>query len=241
MEIAFQNIAPSIKTWSPDDRPREKFIAKGSEAMSDAELLAILLGTGSREQSVLELARDLLFRFETMDRLARATFDELMAVKGVGPAKATILSSAFELCRRRSSVNSKPDRVRTSQQAAVYLHSRLRDLHREVFFAMFLNRNNEILEEKLMTTGGLHSTVVDIKLIIREACVCRASSIIIAHNHLSHNHHPSKEDISITNKLRIACEALDLKLKDHVIVSRSGYYSFCDQGRFEYSVREAQG
>lgn len=220
----------SIKHWAVEDRPREKLLSKGISALTDAELLAIILSTGSREHSAIGLARIMLDHAGGLRQLARSGVEELTQIKGIGKAKAISIVSAFELGRRKAQGEILQTRITSSETAARYLMPKLADLEREVFYILFLNRNNVIKAEKQIFTGGVSATVVDAKIIFKEAINHLASSIILAHNHPSGNLKPSHADKQITQKLKAGSQYFDIQLLDHIIVSHKGYYSFADDG-----------
>ena len=222
-----------ITAWAAEDRPREKLMQRGIGALNDAELIAILLGSGSREQSAIDLARHLLKETGGLAGLARSSFKALTRFNGIGPAKAISVVSAFELGRRKEYAH--PERIKVTQSgiAARYLQPKLADEEREVFYLLFLNRNNEITGEQRIFTGGISATVIDPKLIFREAMLHLASGLIVAHNHPSGNLTPSRADLNITRKLREAGKLIDMPVLDHLIISHRGFYSFADEGQMK--------
>ncbi|MDX1907487.1 MAG: DNA repair protein RadC [Bacteroidia bacterium] len=219
-----------IRMWAAEDRPREKLMQRGIESLIDAELLAILFGTGTREQSALDLARSVLEDARGLPGLARATLQDLTQTKGIGPAKAISILAAFELGRRKSMVDHQVFRITRSEDAARYLMARMGDLDQEVFYVLFLNQNNEIKGEKAVFKGGIAATVVDTRVIFKEALSCLAAGVILAHNHPSGNLTPSEADRQITRKLHAAGQVLDIRVLDHLIISSRGFYSFADEG-----------
>ncbi|MEM6346003.1 MAG: DNA repair protein RadC [Bacteroidota bacterium] len=219
-----------ITHWALEDRPREKLLQRGLGALTDAELLAIIIGSGSRELSALGLAQHILNQTGGLADLARAQVTELTHIKGIGPAKAISIVATFELGRRKSLPQNKKFRVSGSSSAAQYLSPILQDQNQEVFYVLFLNRNHEIESEKEIFRGGIASTIVDPKLVFREAIHRLASSIIVAHNHPSGNLKPSQADIQITQKLQKGSQLFDITLLDHLIISQKGYFSFADEG-----------
>jgi DNA repair protein RadC len=223
-----------IPAWAAEDRPREKMLQKGLGSLTDAELLAIILGQGTvtkeGRMSALDLARQLIETSGGLDRLARSSVRELTRHKGIGNAKAIAVVAAFELGRRKASASYKPFRVKDSAGVAQYLQARLADHSQEVFIALFFNRNNELLGEKQIFQGGVSATIIDAKLVYKEAINHLASAIIVAHNHPSGNLRPSQADLNITRQLKAAGELFDIQLLDHLIVSFRGYYSFADEG-----------
>ena len=219
-----------IKAWAVEDRPREKLMQRGLDALTDAELIAILLGSGSRQESAIDLARKVLAESGDLRALSRSTVSELKKIKGIGPAKAISLVAAFELGRRKSHSNGQLLRVNSAESVATYLMPRLSDLQHEVFYVLFLNRNHEIKAEKKLFSGGLNATIIDTRMVFREAVQQLASAIIVAHNHPSGNLSPSEADIQITCKLAEAGKVFDIPVLDHIIVSHKGFYSFADEG-----------
>jgi len=223
---SYENVP--IKEWSVEDRPREKLMTRGIASLTDAELIALLLASGTRHLSAIDVARTILEEVGGLKQLARCGVAELMKHKGIGKAKAISLVAAFELGRRKQYIVEENVKVTSAEIVANYLIPKLGDLDQEVFYVLFLNRNNVIKAENSFFRGGVSATVIDPKLIFREAVHHLASSLIIAHNHPSGNLTPSRADIEITRKL-IACGRIfDMMVLDHVIVSHQGYYSFAD-------------
>ncbi len=221
-----------ILAWAEDDRPREKLLLKGSRTLSDAELLAILLGSGSPNLSAVSLARQLLQNSQNeLQALARMPFHKLCEVKGIGKAKAVTLMAAFELGRRKSD-NEPSLRKKVASSLDVYqqFSGLLGDLNHEEFWILMLNRANVILDKRLISRGGISGTVADPKLIFAEALSFSASAIVLVHNHPSGNLSPSQADIELTRKLQKGGEFLTLPILDHLIVTANGYYSFADEG-----------
>lgn len=219
-----------ITDWALEDRPREKLLQRGVDALTDAEILAILLGSGTRSLSAIDLAREILDNFGGLQGLARSQVSELMRQRGIGQAKAIGIVAAFELARRRQLVQERPLRFTDSGSVARYLHPRLADQEQEVFYVLFLNRNHELLTEKALFRGGVAATIIDPKLVFREAVSQLASALIVAHNHPSGNLRPSRADQDITRRLVAAGQLFDLPVLDHLIISHRGYYSFADEG-----------
>jgi len=222
----------SIKNWAPGDRPREKLLAKGVQSLSDAELLAVIIGSGTREMSAVELARHILARSENnLSLLTKKTVPDLIKIKGIGEAKAIGLVAAFELGRRRDQSESV-DRyqVTSSKEVFNYMKSILADLDHEEFWVLYLNRSNRIVESYNLSKGGLSGTVIDIRLILKKAIELLSSAMIICHNHPSGNIDPSESDKQITGKLKVAANQMDIKLLDHIIVTDNSYFSFSDEG-----------
>ncbi len=223
----------SIKNWAANDRPREKLFTLGARSLSDAELLAILLGSGTRELSAVELARKILSLGDNnLDQLGKLSIDELKKIKGIGEAKAITIVAAMELGRRRNSVSAveKP-KVTSSQLAFSIFQPILSDLHHEEFWTCYLNRSNKLIDKFQISQGGISGTVTDIRILMRKALELRASSIIICHNHPSGNLSASQQDINITNKIKEAAGFFDITLLDHIIIgNNTKYLSFADEG-----------
>jgi len=221
-----------ISAWAEEDRPREKMLLKGRQTLSDAELLAILLGSGSVGESAVSLARRLLLAVENnLHELGKRSIHDLQRFKGVGEAKAIAIAAALELGRRRqlSDLRERP-RITSSRDAYQAVAPLLTDLSHEEFWLLLLNKANELMARERLSTGGMSGTVVDIKMVFKSALDARASGIIAVHNHPSGNLQPSIADQELTRRLRRAGEMLDLPLLDHLIVSERGYYSFADEG-----------
>ena len=223
-------IIHSIKDWSADDRPREKLIEKGSKSLSDAELLGILLGSGSRNESAVGLAKRILnYAQNNLTELGRLGVDDLMQFKGVGEAKAVTLCSAFELARRRKSEVIERIKITSATDVFNEISPFLADLNHEEFWVFYLNRANIVLRKEKISSGGIAGTVVDNKIILKKALLNLASSIILVHNHPSGNLNPSIQDKKVTRKMKLACELLEINLLDHLIIAGNSYYSFADE------------
>ena len=220
----------SIKDWSADDRPREKLIEKGSKSLSDAELLGILLGSGSRNESAVGLAKRILnYAQNNLTELGRLGVEDLMQFKGVGEAKAVTLCSAFELARRRKSEVIERIKITSATDVFNEISPFLADLNHEEFWVFYLNRANIVLRKEKISSGGIAGTVVDNKIILKKALLNLASSIILVHNHPSGNLNPSIQDKKVTRKMKLACELLEINLLDHLIIAGNSYYSFADE------------
>lgn len=222
----------SIKQWAKDDRPREKLRSKGPAALSNSELLAILIATGSGKKSALDLAQDALrLGKDNLNELGKVSIAELMKIKGIGEAKAITIAAAMELGRRRQAMASleKPV-VSSSADVATFLQTSLRDYKHEVFAVIFLNRANKINDFKIVSEGGITGTVADPRIILRTALEKEAVSLILCHNHPSGSLKPSRADEELTQKIKEAAKYFDIKVLDHLIVSDDGYYSFADEG-----------
>lgn len=222
----------SIKNWNDDDKPREKLASKGRETLSNAELLGILLGNGTRSKSAVDLARDILsLANNDLNQLAKLSIKDLCTISGIGPAKAITIISAIELGGRRKKAQSLNDYIRSSKDAADYFLPMLQDKEYEEFWVLFLKRNNQILKAYKVSEGGISSTVVDPKRVFKAALEVNASAVILCHNHPSGNLSPSQSDMQLTNKLIQAGKSLDISIIDHIIVADTGYYSFADEGK----------
>ncbi len=222
----------SIKHWSKDDRPREKLLLSGAENLSNSELLAILIQNGTREKTAIDLAREILkLGKDNLGELGKLSTRELMKIKGIGPAKAIILTAALELGRRRQVTNPREKQIiSTSSDIARYLQVKLQDYRHEVFAVLFLNRANKVNHFEIVSEGGITGTVADPRIILRRALEENAVSIILCHNHPSGSLRPSRADEQLTGKLKEAARLLDISVIDHIIVSENGYYSFADEG-----------
>ena len=222
----------AITAWAEEDRPREKMLLKGKNALSDAELLAILLGSGTVGESAVALAQRILSEVDyNLHELGKRSVTELQRYKGVGEAKAIAIAAALEIGRRRqlSDLRERP-RITGSRDAFQVIAPLLTDLHHEEFWVLMLNKANEVFARERLSTGGMAGTVVDVKILFKTALDARAAAVIAVHNHPSGNLQPSQADVDLTRRLRKAGELLDLPLLDHLIVSERGYYSFADEG-----------
>jgi DNA repair protein RadC len=222
----------SIKQWAKDDRPREKLLLKGAESLSDSELLAILIGNGTRSKTAIDLAKEILILGKNnLPELGKLTVKELMKIKGVGEAKAITVVAALEIGRRRQAMNYREKAVMTSSNdVANYLQSLLKDYRHEVFAVLFLNRANKINHFEIVSEGGITGTVADPRIILKKALEEDAVSLILCHNHPSGSLKPSNADLELTKKIKEAAKFFDIKVMDHLIVSDAGYYSFSDEG-----------
>lgn len=222
----------SIKEWAKDDRPREKLLSKGAEALSDSELLAILINNGSKEKSAVELAKEILkLGKDNLVELGKLSLKDLMKIKGIGEAKAITIAAALELGRRRqgAAVLSKAV-LRQSGDIARYLQTILKDYQHEVFAVLFLNQANKVNHFEIISEGGITGTVADPRIILKKALAENAVNIILCHNHPSGSLKPSRADEELTQKIKEAAKYLDITVMDHIIVSEAGYYSFADEG-----------
>lgn len=222
----------SIKQWAKDDRPREKLLLKGADALSNSELLAILIHNGTREKTAVDIAKEILkLGKDDLNELGKLSVRELMKIKGIGEAKAITIAASLELGRRRQSGNFNEKMTMTSSSdIALYLQPTLKDYRHEVFAVLFLNRGNKIIHFEIISEGGITGTVADPRIIMKKALEENAVSIVICHNHPSGSLKPSKADEELTKKIKEAAGYFDIRLLDHLIVSDAGYYSFADKG-----------
>jgi DNA repair protein RadC len=221
----------SIKNWSDDDKPREKLVSKGRSVLSDAELIAILIGSGSRSESAVELSKRILASVDNnLNELGRLSVKQLMAFKGIGEAKAVTIAAALEVGRRRRGEDSlKIEKIGSSKDAFHLLQPIMGDLKHEEFWILYLNNSNKVLKKTQMGKGGITGTLVDVRLVIKETLELGAVAIILAHNHPSGTLRPSNADKQITQKIKGACETMDIKVLDHLIITQKTYYSFADE------------
>ena len=222
----------SIKHWNEDDRPREKLALKGRSSLSDAELLAIIMGSGNREESAVQLAQRILASAQNnWNELARYSIEELCKFKGVGEAKAISIITALEIGRRRSSQDViERKKITSSNDAALILQQQIGDLPIEEFWVMYLNQGNKILKTEQISRGGITQTSVDVRIIFKRGIELMATAMILAHNHPSGNLNPSDADRQLTRKIKEASNYLDIQVLDHIIVSQKDYFSFADEG-----------
>lgn len=221
----------SIKSWAVEDRPREKMLLKGIQSLSDAELLAVMIGSGTRNGSAVDVARQVLYTAENnLDKLGKYNVNDFKKIKGIGEAKAVTILAALELGRRRNlSKMNEESRVTGSLDVFNLMHPVLADIVHEEFWILLLNRSNKVMDKKKMSQGGIAGTVTDIRMILKYALDSLASSLILCHNHPSGNEKPSEADITITRKLKDAAGIMDISLLDHVIIAGQKYYSFADE------------
>ncbi len=222
----------AIKFLAEDDRPREKFLLKGINSLSDSELLAIILRSGSREETAMELARKILNSVNhSWHQLSLLSVKDLMRFKGVGEVKAIAVATALEIGRRRAA-QEVPEKslITSSNDGYQILRKYLSDLRTEEFWAIFLNQSNRVLHFSQLTQGGINQSIVDVRILFKTALDHYATAVIIAHNHPSGNLKPSKEDLDITQRIREAGKMLNIQLLDHLIVTQNSYFSFSDDG-----------
>jgi len=226
-----QNQYFSIKKWSEDDRPREKLLLKGRIALSDAELVAILIGSGSRNESAVALSQRILASVENnLNELGKLSTKDLMQFKGIGEAKAITITAALELGRRRRAGDALEKKKITSS-GSVYelMQPIIGELPHEEFWIVYVNNSNKVLQTSQLSRGGITGTLVDVRLVFKNALQIGAVAIILAHNHPSGTLKPSQADITITKKLIAAGESLDIKVLDHLIITEKAYFSFADE------------
>lgn len=221
----------AIRHWAEDDRPREKMILKGRTALSDAELLAILIGTGSGSKSAVDLGRELLSLSNgNLHEFGKLRLSQLCAIKGIGQSKAISLLAALELGRRRKDLQvEKRPKIDSSMKAYQEFKGYFSDLTHEEFFVLYLNRANEVLQVKQLSIGGTAGTYVDPKIIFKNGIDLTASGIILAHNHPSGQLEPSHEDKILTKRIKQFGELIEMQVLDHLIITDNGYFSFSDQ------------
>ena len=222
----------TIKSWAEEDRPREKLLLRGRQALSDAELLAILISSGNKKESAVALSQRILQSVDhQLNELGKRSIEKLKEFDGIGEAKAITILAALELGRRRqlTDIREKPQ-VASSQDAFNAIAPLIMDLDREEFWILLLNRANRILARERISAGGISGTVVDARIIFQKALIGSACSLILFHNHPSGNLKPSQADIKLTQKLKKAGQTLDIAVLDHLIIGESGYYSFADEG-----------
>lgn len=225
----------TIKNWSEDDKPREKLMLKGSVSLSDAELVAILIGSGSRYESALSLSKRILASVDNkLNTLDKLSIKQLMKFKGIGEAKAISIAAALELGKRRKSeAKSIPKLISSSRDVFEIMQPIIGELPHEEFWVLYLNNSNKVIYKSQLSKGGMTGTIVDVRLIFKMALEQGAISIILTHNHPSGKLQASEADKQITTKLKIAGDQLDIKVLDHIIITELGYFSFQDEGIFK--------
>lgn len=227
-----QDTRMRLKEWAEQDRPREKLLLNGRRLLSDAELIAILIGSGSQKETAVELSKRILADVDNnLDDLARHTLADLCHYKGIGEAKAISIIAALELGRRRKNGQSAPKpQISGSEDAYEVLRSVYADLNHEEFWILLLNTNNKVIGKELISKGGMGVVAVDVKAVFQAVLQAKATTLILSHNHPSGALHPSNADKQLTDKIIEAAEYLDIRVLDHLIVSDEGYYSFLDNG-----------
>lgn len=221
-----------ITDWAEEDRPREKLLQKGTASLSDAELLAILISSGTKDKSAVDLGRELLqLANNNLNNLGKLAIADLKKLNGIGSARAVTIAAALELGRRRKLTDAENViQIRCSKDVADIFQPLLADLQYEEFWILFLNRSNKVINRMKLSQGGISGTVTDVRLVMKKAVECLASGIIVCHNHPSGNLNPSESDSKITQKIKDAGNLLDIQLLDHLIISEKDYYSFADNG-----------
>lgn len=221
-----------IKDWTPDERPREKMMEHGAKSLSNAELLAILIGSGNNKETAVELMRRLMVDCsDRLQRLSRMSLQELTEYDGVGPAKAITIMAACELGRRRASEQVANEQMINSERIAAYFRPKLQDLPHEECHVMLLSSGLNFMCTRLIGKGGITGSTVDVRMVLHEALVGNAPNIALCHNHPGGSLRPSPADEQLTKSLLAACKVMNINLIDHIIVSHEGYYSFNDEGK----------
>lgn len=222
----------SIKNWSQDDQPREKLLYKGKATLSDAELVAILIGSGNRNESAVGLCKRILASVDNnLSELGKLTIRQLMGFKGIGEAKAITIIAALELGRRRRGVEAlEKQKITSSSSVFELMQPIIGELEHEEFWIVYLNNSNKVIQKNLLSKGGITGTLVDVRLVLKNALQVGATALVLVHNHPSGTLKPSESDKQITHKLKKASESLDIKVLDHVIVTEKAYFSFADEG-----------
>jgi DNA repair protein RadC len=221
-----------ITDWAVEDRPREKLIQKGTSSLSDAELLGILISSGTKDKSAVDLGRELLSIVNNnLNSLGKLTIADLKKLHGIGTARAVTITAALELGRRRK-IAEVPDilQIKCSKDVADIFQPILSDIIHEEFWILFLNRSNKVINRMKLSQGGISGTVTDVRIVMKKAIEYLASGIIVCHNHPSGNLNPSESDTKITQKIKDAGNLMDIQLLDHLIISDKDYYSFADNG-----------
>lgn len=225
----------SIKTWAEDDRPREKMMLKGKSSLSDAELIAIIIGSGTPSKSAVQLAQEMLFSCNNdLQEFGRWNIKEMQKFKGIGQAKAISLMAAVELGRRRKDgLKEERLQITSARKAFDVLYPNFMDLAHEEFHVLLLNNSNRVIGTRCVSVGGLTGTVADGKIIFREAIAANACGIILAHNHPSGTLEPSTQDMRITKELKNFGKLIDIQILDHIIITDHGFFSFADKNMMD--------
>ena len=222
----------TIKSWALDDRPREKLLAKGKAALSDAELIAILIGSGNRNESAVALSKRILQTLNgNLNELAKLSVEKLTTFKGIGEAKAISIITALEIGKRRQLETAlEKSKISSSKEVFNVMQPIIGDLEHEEFWVLFLNNSNKVLAKQQISKGGLTATLVDVRLLFKKALELVSVAIIVCHNHPSGKLQPSNADKQLTQKIKEAGTTLDIKLLDHLIITQKAYFSFADEG-----------
>jgi len=229
--MLYKNNSMSIKSWAEDDRPREKLMLKGKTALSDAELIAILIGSGSRNESAVDLSKRILSSIDNnLNKLGKLSVSDLLKFKGIGDAKAVSIITALELGRRRRIEDAlELPEIKSSKAIFNIMQPLIGELQHEEFWIVYLNNSNRVLHKEQLSKGGLTGTLVDVRLVFKKGIELFSTAIILCHNHPSGKLQPSQADKSITSKLKLAGETLDIKVLDHIIITENAYFSFADE------------
>ena len=229
--MADKKEAFSIKNWSQDDQPREKLLYKGTAALSDAELVAILISSGNREESAVALCKRILSSTDNnLSALGKMSIKQLTAFKGIGEAKAISIIAALELGRRRRGEEAlQKKKITSSKSVFELMQPIIGELEHEEFWIIYLNNSNKVIHKNQLSKGGITGTLVDVRLVLKNALEVGALGLILAHNHPSGTLKPSEADKNITQKLKTAAESLDIKVLDHLIITEKAYFSFADE------------
>ena len=221
----------SIKNWSQDDQPREKLLYKGKVALSDAELVAILIGSGNRQESAVALCKRILASTDNnLSQLGKLTIKQLMEFKGIGEAKAITIIAALELGRRRRGGEAlEKKKITSSKSVFELMQPIIGELPHEEFWIIYLNNSNKVIHKSQLSKGGITGTLVDTRLVLKTALEVGAVGLILTHNHPSGTLKPSQADKDVTLKLKLAAQSLDIKVLDHLIITEQSYFSFADQ------------
>ncbi|WP_425077256.1 RadC family protein [Psychroserpens sp. S379A] len=221
----------SIKNWSQDDQPREKLRDKGKSVLSDAELVAILIGSGNREESAVSLSKRILASVNhNLNALGKLSLKQLMTFKGIGEAKAITIAAALELGRRRRATEAlQNNKINSSTSVFELMQPIIGELPHEEFWILYLNNSNKVIQKNQLSKGGITGTLVDVRLVLKTALEVGAVGLILTHNHPSGTLKPSHADKQLTQKLKVAAQSLDIKVLDHLIITESNYFSFADE------------
>ena len=222
----------SIKNWNEDDRPREKLLLKGKSSLSNAELIAILISSGNRQESAVDLAKRILKSVDNnINKLAKLNVENLCQFNGIGPAKAISIITALELGKRQRLEEALvAPKINSSKSVFEIMHPILEDLSHEEFWVIFVDNANKIIKKMALSKGGITGTIIDVRILFKNAVELLAVGIILCHNHPSNKLRPSDADLKITKKIKNSGDLLDIQLLDHVIISKHGYFSFADEG-----------
>lgn len=228
------DIKIGIKSWAEEDRPREKLSSQGRRSLTDAELIAILIGSGSRNETAVELSKRILHHYDNdLNKLGKASINELSNFKGIGEAKAISIIAALEIGRRRNDFETKaPETIVSSKDAYNIMRRHLVDLNHEEFWILLVGRSQKVLGKELVSKGGLSEVLVDQKIIFSAALQHQATGIILIHNHPSGSLKPSQQDINLTKRITESGKIIDIKVLDHIIVTDKGFFSFADESMF---------